>query len=395
LGLLRVQKERNRAAGAYRTGRYHPLIDARPLRVLVVNAGSSSVKLRLIDESDQTVSSADLGPPGEDLGDHIRTFVDGIGAVDAVGHRVVHGGPRFRKAVVVDGAVRRDLDAVSELAPLHNPPALVGIDATLRLLPDVPSVACFDTAFHAGLPPAASTYAVPADWAARWGIRRYGFHGLSCAWATRQAVNMSGGRADETRLVICHLGAGASVTAVVDGHSRDTTMGFTPLEGLVMATRCGDLDPGALLWVIDQGVPSGEALHALEHDAGLLGLSGGASSDMRQVLSARADGDELAELAISVYLHRLRAKIAGMAAATGGTDVLVFTGGVGEHSAVIRAETCDGLGWVGFVIDTAANEAVGDLDADISAAGAPLRTLVIHAREDLQIASECRQVLGG
>jgi acetate kinase len=362
--------------------------------VLVVNAGSSSVKLRIVDGADQLVASRDLGPPDNGLADDLGDFVHDAGASDVVGHRVVHGGPRFTTAVLVDADVRDALDDVSELAPLHNPPALAGIDAAARLLVDVPQVACFDTGFHASLPPAATTYAVPAEWMARWGIRRYGFHGLSCAGSSRRAAEVLGRPSDRLRLVVCHLGSGASASALSAGRSADTTMGFTPLEGLVMATRCGDLDPGALLFALDHGLAPADANHDLEHRSGLLGLSGGASSDMRRLLAARSDGDEPARLAIAVYLHRLRAKIAAMTAATAGTDALIFTGGVGEHSGPIRAEACAGLDWLGVTLDQDANNDLGDTGADISAPAAPVRTLVIHGREDLQIAHECRQLLG-
>ena len=309
---------------------------------------------RVVDEADQLVASRDLGLPDDHLADQLGDFLIDAAAIDVVGHRVVHGGSRFTSAVLVDAGVREALDGLNELAPLHNPPALAGIDAVGRLLVGVPQVACFDTGFHAGLPPAATTYAVPADWVVRWGIRRYGF---SCAWAARRSAEMLGASADGLRLVICHLGAGASASALSGGCSADTTMGFTPLEGLVMATRCGDLDAGALLFALDHGLGSAEASDDLEHRSGLLGISGGASADMRQLLAARAAGDDPARLAIAVYLHRLRAKIAAMAAATAGTDALVFT-------------------------------------AELSAPGASVRTLVVHAREDLQIARECRQLLG-
>jgi acetate kinase len=277
------------------------------MRVLVVNAGSSSVKLRILD-NDELVSSRDLGPPDDRMVNDLGAFLNDAGALDAVGHRVVHGGPQLTTAVLLDDKARATLDGLTELAPLHNPPALAGIDAARRLLPDVSQVACFDTAFHASLPPAASTYAVPAGWVTRWGIRRYGFHGLSCAWAARQAPQLLKHPADRLRLVICHLGAGASATAVSAGRSIDTTMGFTPLEGLVMATRCGDLDPGALLYALDHGLTTADASDALEHDSGLVGLSGAASGDMRQLLAARAEDDGAARLAIAVYLHRLRAQ---------------------------------------------------------------------------------------
>jgi acetate kinase len=364
------------------------------MRVLVVNTGSNSVKLRIVDPDDQLVASRDLGPPDEGLVDHLDDFLSHASAIDVVGHRVVHGGSHFTSPVLVDAGVRQALDGLNELAPLHNPPALAGIDAVGRLLVGVPQVACFDTGFHASLPPAATTYAIPAEWVARWGIRRYGFHGISCAWAARRSVEMLDTPADGLRLVICHLGAGASASALAGGSSADTTMGFTPLEGLVMATRSGDLDPGALLFALDHGLTFAEASDDLEHRAGLLGISGGASADMRQLLAARAAGDQPARLAIAVYLHRLRAKIAAMAAATAGTDALVFTGGVGEGSVAIRAEACADLDWLGVTLDGQANNAVGDTDAEISASGAPVRTLVVHAREDLEIARECRQLVG-
>jgi acetate kinase len=363
------------------------------MRVLVVNAGSRSVKLRVVGDDDRLLSAADLGPPDEETLGHLGEFVAGAGGIDAVGHRVVHGGSRFTEPVVVTDAMRHDLEALNDLAPLHNPPALAGIDAARQLLPLKPSIACFDTAFHAGLPPASSSYAIPADWVNRWGIRRYGFHGLSCAWAVGRASAMIPRREHPLRVVVCHLGGGASVTAVDDGRSVDTTMGFTPLEGLVMATRSGDVDPGALLWVLEHGLSVDDALEDLERRSGLLGLSGGRSSDMRAVLEARAGGDQAAGLAVSTYVHRLRAKIAAMAAATSGCDVLVFTGGVGENSATIRWETCVGLDWIGVAIDEAANDGVGEGDTEISASGARVRTLVIHAREELEMAAQCRRRL--
>ncbi len=287
---------------------------------LVVNAGSQSLKLRVIDERDQVVASTDLERPDERLADQIAGFVGQLRHPVAVsGHRVVHGGPDFTQAVVVDAAVRARLETVNDLAPLHNPFALAGIDAVRALLPEVPTLACFDTAFHSSLEPAAFAYAVPDDWVTRWGVRRYGFHGLSCAWATRRAAGLVGRPPGDLRMVVCHLGAGASVTAVAAGRSVDTTMGFTPLEGLVMATRCGDIDPGLVLWVLQHGLGVDDAHDALEHRSGLFGLSRGRSPDMRQLLAARDAHDEAAGLALSVYLHRLVAKIAAMAAALEGS----------------------------------------------------------------------------
>jgi acetate kinase len=363
------------------------------MRVLVVNSGSSSVKLRVVDDEDRITAKADLGAPGPDLADRLDEFVRSAGPLDAAGHRVVHGGPRFHDAVILNETTRRYLDDTSALAPLHNPPALAAIDALHQLQPGLVSVACFDTAFHATMPAEATTYALPPAWVDRWGIRRYGFHGLSCTWATTKTAELLGWPPRTGRLIVCHLGSGASVTAVSDGRSVDTTMGFTPLEGLVMATRPGDVDPGAILWLLANGISVDDLSDALEHRSGLAALSGEASGDMRVLLHRRADGNAPATLAVGVYLLRLRAKIAAMAAAMCGLDALVFTGGIGENSDVIRAEACAGLGWLGVTIDQHAATLSPDCDTDISAPGAPVRTVVIHAREELVIAADCRRLL--
>jgi acetate kinase len=363
------------------------------MRVLVVNSGSSSVKLRVVDDEDRITAKADLGPPGADLADRLGDFVRGAGPLDVAGHRVVHGGPRFHEAVIVDETTRDYLDETAALAPLHNPPALAAIDALRRLEPGLVSVACFDTAFHATLPAEAATYALPSDWVDRWGIHRYGFHGLSCTWATAKTAEVLGWPPRSGRLVVCHLGSGASVTAVNDGRSVDTTMGFTPIEGLVMATRPGDVDPGAIAWLVANGIGIDDLSDALEHRSGLAALSGDPSGDMRALLDRRAEGNAAATLAIGVYLHRLRAKIAAMTAAMGGLDALVFTGGIGENSQVVRSEASVSLGWLGVTIDEHAALLAADSDADISAPGAPVRTVVVHAREELVIAADCRRLL--
>jgi acetate kinase len=318
------------------------------LRILVVNAGSSSLKLRLLDSDNQLLARHDLDAPdsGNDAG-RLETVLAGLPAVDAVGHRVVHGGERFRQAVLIDDRVERALRQLGDLAPLHQAKSLAALDAAKRALPDIPAVACFDTAFHSTLLPAAATYALPAPWRERWPVRRYGFHGLSHAYASRRTAELIG--APPTRLVTCHLGAGASLAAVRDGRSVDTTMGFTPLEGLVMATRSGSLDPGLVLWLLEHSqLGEHELAHALEHESGLLGLAG--TADMREVLSRRQAGDKRAELALGVYVHRLRAAIAAMSAALGGLDALTFTGGVGERSAAVREEACGGLEFLGSPI---------------------------------------------
>ena len=256
------------------------------------------------------------------------------------------------------------------------------------MLPDVPAVACFDTAFHATIGAPAATYALPAEWRARWTLRRYGFHGLSHAYVSRRTAELA---ASPRRVVSCHLGAGASLAAVQDGRSVDTTMGFTPLDGLVMATRSGSVDPGLVLWLEEHaGTPAAELAATLEYRSGLFGLAG--TADMREVLARAAAGDERAELAREVYLHRLRGSIAAMAAALGGLDALVFTGGVGENSAEIRSRAMDGLGFLG-VREDASRNADGTGDREIGAAGAPVRSLVITAREDIEIARQVRQVL--
>jgi acetate kinase len=363
------------------------------VRILVVNAGSQSVKLGVVGDGDQLLAARTLGPPDDSTPDELGDFLEQVGEVDVAGHRVVHGGHLFTSPVLVDSAQRASLAALSDLAPLHNPPALSAIDTFARLRPRTPSVACFDTAFHAHLPDEAATYALPSEWVARWGIRRFGFHGLSCAWAARRAERLLDRPIERLRLVVCHLGGGASVTAISFGRSVDTTMGFTPLEGLVMATRPGDVDPGAVLWALRHGLSATDAEHDLEHRSGLLGLSGGRSSDMKELLTVRTHGDTAADLAVRVYLHRLRAKIASMAASASGVDAITFTGGIGEHSPEIRAETAGGLAWMGVNIDDDANLAVAATDRDISAPTSPVRTLVVHAREDLQIAHECRQLM--
>jgi len=253
-------------------------------------------------------------------------------------------------------------------------------------------VACFDTAFHASLPEAAAVYAVPWRWTEEWGVRRYGFHGLSHAWASRRGAELLGRPLQSLRVVTCHLGAGASLCAVRGGVSVDTTMGFTPMEGLVMATRSGSLDPGALLWVQRRrGLSAADAEQALDRRAGLLGVSGH-SADMREVLKAAEDGSARCQLALDVYLHRLRASIAGMTAALGGLDALVFTGGVGEHSSQVRALACAGLEFLGVRLAEELNRSA-QADAVLSPPGCEVATLVVAAREDLEIAREVRAVL--
>ncbi len=365
------------------------------MRVLVVNAGSSSVKLRVLEGDDRVAASVDLPATGgrADEAAVIRALRD-VGAVDASGHRIVHGGTEFTGAVVIDRHVEEQLRALTDLAPLHQPAALAMLDVVRAALRDVPAVACFDTAFHATLPAAAATYALPPEWRRRWPLRRFGFHGLSHAYAAPDAAT------DVLRVVTCHLGAGASLAAVDGGRSVDTTMGFTPLEGLVMATRSGSVDPGLVLWLAEHArLPAAEITAALEQRSGLRGLAG--TADMRAVLAAAETGNADATLALDVYVHRLRAGIAAMAAAMGGLDVLVFTGGVGEHAPAIRARAADSLAFLGIAIDAQRNAALapprGDgaavTDREIGAPDATVRALVVAAREDLEITRQVRAVL--
>lgn len=362
------------------------------MRVLVVNAGSSSLKLSLIGAGDTTIAERELPAPQASVDPaQLRSALDhGLGQADAVGHRIVHGGERFRQAALITPEVEAALRDLVDIAPLHQPKSLAALDAVSTALPDLASVACFDTGFHATLSPAAFTYALPSGWRARWGLRRYGFHGLSHAWVARRVPEILGVAASDLRIVSCHLGSGASLCAIAGGRSVDTTMGFTPLEGLVMGTRSGSVDPGLLLWLLEQGeMPVRELAHALEHESGLRGLAG--SADMREVLGRAATGDERAQLALEVYVLRLRAGIAAMAAALGGLDALAFTGGVGENAPEIRARAVDGLGFLGLAIDGSHNGTAGD--ADCSAPGARARTVVLRAREDLEIARQVRAVL--
>ncbi len=361
--------------------------------VLVVNVGSSTVKLHVVAPDGSRRRSTELDGAA-DL-DELDRAIAALGAVDAVGHRIVQGGPHHVGPERVTDELLDDLDTVAELAPLHDPPAIDMVRRVRRARPELEAVVCFDTAFHATLPPSAYLYAVPREWTETWGIRRYGFHGLSHRYAAHRAADLLGRQVRELKVVTCHLGSGASLAAVDGGRCIDTTMGFTPVAGLVMATRSGDVDPGALLWLQQRaGLTAAEVEDALLHRSGLAGLCGG-SGDMRSVLAGADAGDELCAQALDVYVHRLRAGIAAMAVALGGLDVVVFTGGVGEHAAAVRAETAAGLALLGVAIDADANQGVdvAEVDADITGPGATAVTLVVAAREDQEIAREVRTVL--
>jgi acetate kinase len=369
--------------------------DSPRMRILVVNAGSSTLKLAVLDDGDLVVGSTTIDPwVGADDTDSIKDFVERNKPVDAVGHRIVHGGARFGEPVRLTPAVHTALEALTDLAPLHQPRALAGIEAVGSALPGVPMVGCFDTAFHRSMPAAAATYALPSSWQERFGLRRFGFHGLSHAYAARRTAQLVRSEVRDLRIVTCHLGAGASLCAVSGGVSVDTTMGFTPLEGVVMATRSGSVDPGLLLWLLQaRGIGVDELAQTLEHSSGLAGMTS-TSGDMREVQAAADAGQPASLLAIEVYVHRLRGAIAAMAAAMSGIDVLAFTGGVGEHHPRLRDAAAAGLGFLGVGVDPQAN-AETTADADITEPGSSTRAVVVTSREDLEIARQVRQVVIG
>lgn len=367
---------------------------AAPMNVLVVNSGSSSLKLRLVGAHDRLLDARDSGAAPEEFGGEIADFVRDQGAVHAVGHRVVHGGDHFVGPVQVDGDVADRIRGLAPLAPQHQPAALAGIAAGRAALPEVPAVACFDTSFHATMPPLATTYPVPESWRQQWGVRRYGFHGLSHAYVARRSAQMLDHVPGDLRVISCHLGGGVSLCAVAEQRSVDTTMGMTPLEGPMMTRRSGTVDPGMLLWLIERGhLSAGAAARDLQEASGLAGVAGG-SGDIREVVAARSEGHRRAVLAFDMYVHRLAREIGGMAAALGRVDALVFTGGIGEHAPEVRSAVTDRLGFLGADLDGAANAAADGADADISAPGAATTTLVIQAREELVIAQQTREVLG-
>jgi acetate kinase len=366
-------------------------------RVLVVNAGSSSLKLSVVGAGGSPgdrceIDDWDGRPDAPDLVAYLGRLAASARPPDAVGHRVVHGGTLFTTAMLIDEQVRAGIENLTSLAPLHQPRALAGIEASTTGLGPLPQVACFDTAFHASLPPEASTYPLPAGWRHGFGLRKFGFHGLSHSYASRRAAELLDiTERQQFRVVSCHLGAGSSLAAVHGGRSVETTMGFTPTDGLVMATRPGSIDPGMMVWLAGH-LPLADLAAGLEHGSGLAGLTGIDGGDLRAVTAASDRGNQAARLALGVHAHRLVASVAAMAASMNGIDALVFTGGIGEHAPAVRARAAGGLTFLGVAIDQDRNLAASG-DTDISADGAQVRTLVVPAREDLEIARSVRQVL--
>lgn len=388
---------------------------------LVLNTGSSSLKFGLFDASCQDASvhgsvnwqgdqatlkirqadrdavehSCDAKDPGGAAAAALEAVLatqSGKEPILGVGHRIVHGGTRFRDSIRIDREVEQDIQDLTVLAPLHNPPALAGLAAAQQVLPDVPQVAVFDTAFFQDLPRASAILPVPWQWTDEWQVRRFGFHGISHGYCAERAAAILNRPPETLRLVICHLGNGCSASAVRGGRPIETSMSFTPLDGLMMGTRSGSIDPSIVLYLLKNQSLSGDQIEdALNHRSGLLGVSG-VAGDYRQVEAAAQGGNDRARLAIEIYVARVRAEIGALAATLGGIDALVFAAGVGENSATLRAAACEGLEFMGVRLDSAENEA-SPVDADIAAADSAARVLVIHTREELMIARETRRVL--
>jgi acetate kinase len=390
------------------------------MSIVVVNAGSSSIKFGLFDfetlasqvrgllewgdgdtEATLTLTPADgeatchqivASDHQEGVAAALRHLVSDHAAVRAVGHRLIHGGEELRRPVLIDDAVKKVISRYSDLAPLHIPAGLEAIAATEAALPGVPQVGLFDTGFFGDLPPAEYIYPVPYEWYQSWGIRRFGFHGISHAYCAARAEEMLAGYASSSRLILCHLGQGCSVTAVRDGVARTNSLGYTSLDGLPMGTRCGSIDPGILLHVQRQhGLSLEDVSQALNKQSGLFGISG-VSADLRKIEQAAALGNERAQLAIDVFVHRVRATIGSAAVTLGGVDALVFAGGIGENSPALRQAICRGLQCLGLALDPHANLNQGP-DFDVATPDSQPRILLIHAREDLMIAKETRRLL--
>ncbi|GLH97206.1 acetate/propionate family kinase [Phytohabitans aurantiacus] len=362
------------------------------MRILVLNNGSSSVKYRLYD-GDDLVSKGLV----ERVTDYAAALREVTGSVDltglgAVGHRVVHGGLRFSEPTLITDEVVAAIEELVPLAPLHNPANLAGIGVARKLLPGVPQVAVFDTAFHRTLPEAAATYAIDREVADRYGIHRYGFHGTSHAYVSRRTATLLDRPLAGVNTITLHLGNGASACAVEGGRSVATSMGLTPLEGLVMGSRSGDLDPAVVFHLHrTAGMPVDEIDDLLNHRGGLMGLAG--AGDMREVLSRRAAGDRAAALAIDVYCRRIRSYVGAYYAVLGRLDAIAFTAGVGENAAAVRAESLAGLDRLGIEIDAARNDSVRE--GIISPEGAPVTVCVVPTDEELEIATQTRSVING
>ncbi len=373
------------------------------MSILIFNAGSSSLKYTLFNNEGLDVLVSNTIAVADDPTAHrdttrgvLEQFAEHADLpkslkIEAIGHRVVHGGSSFHQAVIIDSPVKETIQHLNELAPLHNPPALALIQAATEAFPDIPQIAVFDTAFFAHLPPAAHIYPLPYKWYTDWGIRRFGFHGISHAYCAERAAALLTNPRDDLRLVICHLGSGCSASAVKGSQAVTTTMGFTPLEGLMMGTRSGSIDPGILLHLLNkEGISPAQLRTMLNRESGLLGVSG-ISADFRQVQTAAKAGDERAQLALDIFANRVRGTIGSLAVTMGGVDALIFTAGIGENAPELRYQICQGLECLDCHLDDQRNNTLQP-DADLAQPASPVRILAIHTREDFQIAKEVRKL---
>ncbi len=395
------------------------------MKILVINAGSSSLKYQLIDMDSKevmakglcerigidgsllnhTVNGNKLQIPTE-MKNHAQAIkaviaalldkehgvISDMSEISAVGHRVVHGGEKFSQSVVITEAVKKALEECIDLAPLHNPPNLTGINACEEAMPGVPQVAVFDTAFHQTMPAESYLYAIPYKYYEKHKIRRYGFHGTSHKYVAGRAAAMLGKNIEDLKIITCHLGNGSSITAVNGGKSMDTTMGFTPLAGLLMGTRCGDIDPAIVTFLMEkEGLSASEMDTVMNKQSGIFGLSG-VSSDFRDVEKAAAEGNKVAQIGLNMFDYQVKKTIGAYAAAMGGVDAIVFTAGVGENNKVLRANVAKGLAFMGVAIDDEKNAVRGE-EIDISAPNATVRTLVIPTNEELAIAMETQALV--
>lgn len=397
------------------------------MKILVINCGSSSLKYQLVDMNNESVMAKGLverigiqgsvlthRPEGADkviiehpMKDHkdaIKLVLDALidqkhgvlkemSEIAAVGHRVVHGGEKYSASVLIDDEVMKALDECTHLAPLHNPPNIIGINACRTLMPNTPMVAVFDTAFHQTMPKQAYMYAIPYELYEKHGIRRYGFHGTSHRYVSHVAADMLGKNLKDCRIITCHLGNGASVAAIKNGETVDTSMGFTPLEGLAMGTRCGDMDPAIVTFLQNEvGMSAKEVDNLMNKKSGVLGLSG-VSSDFRDIENAAAEGNGRAQLALDVFHYRVKKYIGAYAAIMGGVDALVFTAGLGENSPETRYEVCKGLEFLGIEVESGKNNVRGKV-TDISSCNSKVKVFLIPTNEELMIARDTKEIVG-
>ncbi len=397
------------------------------MKILVINAGSSSLKYQLIDMDTEKVMAKGLcerigiegsnlqhtniskdektkiEQPMKDHGDAIQMVIDAlvdknIGVISsmdeigAVGHRVVHGAESFASSCMIDDSVMKALEECTPLAPLHNPPNIIGIEACKKIMPNTPQVAVFDTAFHQTMPKRAYMYALPYEYYEKYRIRKYGFHGTSHKYVSQKAAEILGKAPEELKIVTCHLGNGSSISAVDCGKCVDTSMGFTPLDGVPMGTRTGSMDPAVVTYLINQGMSAKEVDNLMNKQSGVQGVSG-VSSDFRDLTAASESGNERATLALDMFTYQVKKLIGAYAAAMGGVDVVVFTAGVGENDSLTREQITDGLGFMGIEIDKAKNSVRGTVD--ITSDGAKVKTLVIPTNEELMIAIDTKKIVEG